>query len=221
MSSLSSALNTAVQSLGADTGALQITNNNIANANTPGYSRQVAVFQEAAPTDEGNYSLGNGVVLEGFQSVRDQLVTSQIQQETQAQAGANAQLASLQQIQPTFTTSTQDIGTQMSALFASISGLSTDPTNSASREAVVAAGQNLAQAFNQTSTTLTSQQAGLNTQVTQDVSQINQITQQIAALNPQIAQLTSNGQNGGTLEDQQNQLVLSLSALTNVRPLRA
>jgi flagellar hook-associated protein 1 FlgK len=216
MSSLSSALNTAVQSLGADTGALQVTNNNIANANTPGYSRQAAVFQEAAPTEEGNLSVGNGVVLEGFQSVRDQLVTSQIQQETQAQGGANAQLASLQQIQPTFTTSTQDIGTQMSALFASISSLSTDPTSSASGEAVLSAAQNLAQAFNTTSNTLTVQQAGLNTEVTQDVSQINQITQQIAALNPQIAQLTATGQDGGTLQDQQNQLVLSLSALTNV-----
>jgi flagellar hook-associated protein 1 FlgK len=216
MSSLSSALNTAVASLGADTGALQVTNNNIANANTPGYTRQVAVFQEAAPTDEGNDSVGNGVVLEGFQSVRDELVTSQIQQETQAQSGANAQLASLQQIQPTFTTSTQDIGTQMSALFASISSLSTDPTDSASRQSVLAAGQNLAHAFNQTSETLTAQQSGLNTHVTQDVTQINQLTTQIAALNPQIAQLTSTGQDGGTLQDQQNQLVLQLSALTNV-----
>jgi flagellar hook-associated protein 1 FlgK len=216
MATLSSALSSAVQSLNADTGALQITNNNIANANTPGYSREVPVFEEAAPTDEGNSSVDNGVVLEGFQSVRDQLVSSQIQQETQAQGSANAQLASLQQIQPTFTTSTQDIGTETSALFASISSLSTDPTSSASRESVLTAGQNLAQAFNTASSTLTSQQAGLNTQVTQDVSQINQITQQIAALNPQIAQLTATGQDGGTLQDQQNQLVLSLSALTNV-----
>jgi flagellar hook-associated protein 1 len=216
MSSLSSALNAAVQSLGADTGGLQVTNNNIANANTPGYTRQVAVLEEAAPTNEGNYSVGNGVILEGFQSVRDQLVTSQIQQETQAQSGANAQLSSLQQIQPTFTTSTQDIGTQMSALFASISGLSTDATSSAARESVLTAGQNLVHAFNQTSNTLTAQQVGLNTQVTEDVTQINQITKQIAALNPQIAELTSTGQDGGTLQDQQNQLVLSLSALTNV-----
>ena len=89
MASLSSALSSAVQSLGADTSALEVTNSNIANANTPGYSRQVPVFQEAAPTEEGNLSVGNGVVLEGFQSVRDQLVTSQIQQETQAQGSAN------------------------------------------------------------------------------------------------------------------------------------
>jgi flagellar hook-associated protein 1 len=216
MASISSSLTSAVQALNADTGALQVTNNNIANANTPGYIRQVPVFQEAAPTQEGNFSVGNGVVLEGFQSVRDQLVNSQIQQETQAQGSANAQLTSLQQIQPTFTTSTQDIGTQMSALFASISNLSTDPTNSASRESILAAGQNLAAAFNTTSKALTAQQTGLNTQVLQDVNQVNQITQQIAALNPQIAQLTSTGQDGGTLEDQQNQLLLQLSALTNV-----
>ena len=216
MASLSTSLLTAVQSLGAATGALQVTNNNIANANTPGYSRQVAILQEAAPTVDGGISTGNGVVLEGFQSVRDELVQTQIQQETQAQSGANAQLASLQQIQPTFTTSTQDIGTEMSALFSSISGLATDPAGTADGAAVLTAGQNLATAFNTASATLTSQQGGLNTQVTQDVSQINQLTRQIAALNPQIAEMDATGQNGGTVQDQQNQLVLSLSALTSV-----
>jgi flagellar hook-associated protein 1 FlgK len=155
-------------------------------------------------------------VLEGYQSVRDELVQTQIQQETQSQSGANAQLATLQQIQPTFTTSTQDIGTEMSAMFSSLSSLSTNPTSASAGQAVLTAGKNLATAFNTASNTLTSQQAGLNTQVTQDVSQINQLTQQIAALNPQIAELKATGQDGGTVQDQQNQLVLSLSALTSV-----
>ena len=216
MASLSTSLMTAVQSLDAASGGLQVTNNNIANANTPGYSRQVAVLQEASPTNDGGFSFGNGVVLEGFQSVRDELVQMRIQQQTQANSGANAQLSSMQQIQPTFTTSTQDIGTEMSALFSSISSLSANPNSSAAGEAVLTAGKNLATAFNTASSTLTSQQSGLNTQVIQDVSQINQLTQQIAALNPQIAELNSTGQDGGTLQDQQNQLVLSLSALTNV-----
>jgi flagellar hook-associated protein 1 len=216
MSSISSVLSNAVQSLLADTGALQVTSNNIANANTPGYSRQVPVFQEAAPTNDGNLSVGNGVVLEGYQSVRDELVSNQIQQETQSQSSANAQMNSLQQIEPTFTTSTQDIGTQMSALFTSLSSLSTNPTNSAERQGVLAAGSNLVTAFNTASDVLTTQQSALNSPVGQDVSQINQLTQQIAALNPQIAELTATGQNGGSLQDQQNQLVLKLSALTNV-----
>jgi len=93
MSSITNVLSSATQALLADTGALQVTSNNIANANTPGYSRQVAVFQEAAPTNVGNLSIGNGVVLEGYQSVRDELVSSQIQQVTQSQSSANAQLS--------------------------------------------------------------------------------------------------------------------------------
>ncbi|MFY9853581.1 MAG: flagellar hook-associated protein FlgK [Terracidiphilus sp.] len=216
MGSLSSSLSIAVQSLNAASGALQATNNNIANANTPGYTREVPILQEVAPTTEGNLSVGSGVELEAYQSVRDELVQTQIQNETSAQSGANAQLASMQQIQTTFTTSTQDIGTDMSALFSSISSLSTNPTSSSSRQAVLTAGQNLATAFNTASNTLTSQQSSLNTEVTSDVSQINQLTQQIAALNPQIAANQGNGENGGTLEDQQNQLILQLSALTNV-----
>lgn len=216
MASLSSSLSIAVQALNAADGSIQATNNNIANVNTPGYTREVAVLQEAAPTDENNISTGNGVMLEGYQSVRDELVQSQILQETQAQSAANAAQASMNQIQPVFTTSTQDIGTEMSALFSSVSALSTDPTSSASRQSVLTAGQNLATAFNNASTTLSTQQSSLNTQVSQDVSQINQLSQQIAALNPQIAQLESTGQDGGTAEDEQNELVLQLSALTNV-----
>ena len=81
---------------------------------------------------------------------------------------------------------------------------------------MLSAAQNLAGAFNNTSNALTSQDSGLNTDVSQDVNQINQLTQQIAALNPQIASLQASGQDGGTLVDQQNQLILKLSALTNV-----
>lgn len=214
--SLNASLNTAVQSLNAASGALQITNNNIANANTAGYTRQVAVLQEAASSSDGNLSLGNGVVLEGYRSVRDELLQTQIQQETQAQSGANAQLSSLRAIEPTFTTSTTDIGTEMSALFASISSLSTNPSSSTSQQAVLTAGQNLATAFNTASSTLSTQRAGLNAQVTQDVSQINQLTKQIAALNPQLTQLKATGQDGGTVQDKLDQLVLKLSALTTV-----
>jgi len=215
MASLSSSLNMAVHSLGAATASLQVTNNNIANANTPGYTREIAVVQEATP-NEGSVSSGNGVDLLGFQSVRNELLQRQIEQETTAQSGANAQLSTMQEIQPTFAVTTNDIGTDMSALFSSISSLSTNPSSTSSRQAVLTAGQNLATAFNSASNTLTSQQTGLNTQVTQDVSQINQLTKQIAALNPQIAELNSTGKDAGTLQDQQDQLVLSLSKLTNV-----
>jgi flagellar hook-associated protein 1 FlgK len=214
--SLSTSLSIASQALFADTGALQTTNNNIANANTPGYTRETVVLQSAGPTAQGAINLGNGVVLEGFQSIRSEILQRQIQQQTQTQSGANAQLSTLQQVEPVFTTSTQDVGTTMSAFFSSISTLSTDPTGTPSRQAVLTAAQNLASAFNSASNTLTSTRSGLNSQVTQDIGQINQLTQEIAALNPQIVQLNASGQDAGTLQDQQSKLVLKLSALTSV-----
>jgi len=214
--SLNASLSIAVQSLLADSGALQATNNNIANANTVGYTRETVVLQESDPSMQGDLSVGQGVVLQGFQSVRSEVLQRQIEVQTQQQSAADAQVSSLSEIEPVFTTSTQDIGTQMSALFTSISSLSTDPTSSSLRQGVISAGQNLVTAFHSASSALTAQQTGLNTQVTQDVSQINQLAQQIAALNPQLAAMKQSGQDGGTLQDKQDQLVLSLSKLTSV-----
>lgn len=213
---LNASLSIAVQALSASSAELQMADNNIANANTPGYTREVVQLQSVPPANKTNPSPGNGVQIEGFQSVRDELLQRQIELETQQQGSANAQLSSLQQIQSAFTTSGRDIGTEMSAFFASLSNLSTNPSDSTSRQAVLTAGQNLANSFHAASAALTQQQSGLNPQVTQDVSQVNELAKQIAALNPRIAALNAAGQNGGTLQDQQDQLVVQLSTLIGV-----
>ena len=210
---LNATLSTAVRSLLVSSAAIQTTNNNISNANTPGYSRESVVLTESLADGTG---LGTGVDLTGYQSIRDELLQGQIQSQTQSQSGASAELGTLQQVQNVFSSSTNDISSQMSALFSSISSLSTNPSDSSLRQSVLTAGQNLANTFNSASTSLTSLQTSLNSQVTQDVSQINQITQQIAALNPQIEAAQAKGQDPGTLQDQQDQLVLNLSKLTNV-----
>lgn len=214
--SLTSSLSIAGQSLANATAVLQAINNNIANANTPGYSREVAQFQSVAPDPDSTAQPGQGAVLQGFQSVRDELLQTQIQNENQAQGQANAELTALQQIQPLFTTSAGDIGTEMSNFFTSMSSLSAQPDNSAARQAVMTAGQNLTYAFNTVSQHLSQLQSGLNTQVTQDVSQINQITTQIATLNPKIAAMQAQGKDPGTLQDQRDQLVVQLSGLVGV-----
>ncbi len=214
--SLTTSLSIAAQALSVDTAAIQSINNNIASVNTPGYSRELVELQSVAPTPNEPATPGNGVMLEGFQSVRDEVLQSRINQETQSQADANAQLNTLNQVQPIFTTSSQDIGTEFTAFFNSISNLSAAPTSSTARQSVMEAGANLADSFNTASGSLTSLLPGLNTQVTQDVSQINQLTQQIAALNPQIAALKAQGQDPGALQDQQDQLALNLSKLTGV-----
>lgn len=210
---LNATLSSAVRSLLVSSAGLQTTNNNISNANTPGYSRQTLTVAESLQDGSG---LGNGVDLVGYRSVRSELLQGQIQAQTQEQSGANAQLGTLQQVQSVFSSSTNNISSQMSALFSSISSLSTSPADPSLRQSVLTAGQNLANTFNSASNTLTSLQTSLNSQVSQDVTEINQLTQQIAALNPQIQAAQAKGQDAGSLQDQQDQLVLNLSKLTDV-----
>jgi flagellar hook-associated protein 1 FlgK len=220
MGSLSSSLLIASQALNADQGALDATSNNIANQNTPGYSREVAVLTEAAPTEEGNVTYGNGVVLQQIQSVTDQVLQIQISDQNQQQSSAQAQYSALQQVQGLFSDPTQGIGADFTAFFNSISQLSTDPTNMPDRQAVLSAAQTLAGDFNSTEQNLDSIQSSLNQSVTQNVTQINTLTQQIAQLNVQVGQMQKLGQDPGSLGDQETQLIQQLSQLTNVNQIQ-
>ncbi len=220
MGSLSSLLFMASQALGADQGAIDATSNNIANQNTPGYSREVAVLSEAAPTEEGNITFGNGVELQQIQSITDQVLQIQIADQTQQQSSAQAQYSALQQVQTPFSDPTQGIGADFSAFFNSISQLSTNPTSVADRQAVLSAAQNLANDFHSTEQSLTTIQSGLNQSVTQNVTQINTLTQQIAQLNVQVGDKQKLGQDPGSLLDQENQLIQQLSQLTNVNEIQ-
>jgi flagellar hook-associated protein 1 FlgK len=210
----------ASEALGADQGALDATSNNIANQNTPGYSREIAVLTEAAPTVDGNVTYGNGVVLQQIQSVTDQVLQIQISDQNQQQGSAQAQYNALQQVQGLFSDPTTGIGADTTTFFNSISQLSTDPASIPDRQAVLTAAQTVANDFNSTEQNLDSIQSGLNQSVTQTVAQINTLTQQIAQLNVQVGQMQKLGQDPGSLGDQETQLIQQLSQLTNVNQIQ-
>jgi flagellar hook-associated protein 1 FlgK len=220
MGGINTSLSIAMQALDATQAALDATSNNIANANTPGYTREVPQFSENQQTVSGSNVSGGGVNLDGLQSVRDELLNLQIQQQTSLQSSADAQSSALQQIQTSFSTSSgNDIASALSAFSTSLSQLSANPTDSAAQQAVLNSGQGLANAFHTTAGSLTSAQSYANGQVTQTVSQINTLSQQIAQINQQLSQSPAasvTASNGGTLEDQRDQLVQQLSALTGV-----
>jgi flagellar hook-associated protein 1 len=216
MPGLTSTLLMATQSLLADQGALQTTSNNIANANTPGYTRETAILAEGTPNFEGNLTFGSGVTLDKIQSVRDQLLELRISEENQQQGSAQAQVTALQQVQGIFSDSTQGIGADLTAFTNSLSQLSTNPASIPQRQAVLTAAQNLANSFHQTSANLTTIQSNLNLTVTQTVDQVNTLTQQIAKLNGQVSNLQKLGKEPGALLDQETQLIQQLSQLTDV-----
>src|SRR5713226_9382577 len=109
MGSLYSSLSIVVGALLAEQGALNVTSNNVANINTPGYARQRAIFEEGIPLSQPPLVFGSGVVFEQPQSVRDNILELRLHEETQQQGQFDAEVQQLQQAQTSFT-GTNDIG---------------------------------------------------------------------------------------------------------------
>jgi len=222
MGNLTSGLNIALQSLLADQGAIDTTSNNIANVNTPGYSRQTAVIEETPPIQIGHLTFGTGAQLAKVLSQRDSILDLRVNQETQQQGKLESFLGPAQQIQTLFNeTNGTGLQTDLTAFFNSFSQLSTNPSDLNLRQAVLSATQNLAGAFNQSSTALTTLQRNTDQSVSQTVSQINTLTTQIAAVNAQVTAALGTGQNAGPFADQRQQLINQLSSLVDVSEINA
>jgi flagellar hook-associated protein 1 FlgK len=215
-------MSVALQSLLVQQGALEVVANNIANANTPGYSREVPILEESPPILSGNTMVGTGVTLQSVQSVRDNILDLRIDQETSQQSSLNSYVNSMNQVQALFN-ETQGTGlqTDLSNFFNSFQSLATDPTSSSLRQAVIVAGQDLAGAFSETSNNLATIQQGLDQSVVQTVQQVNQLSAQVANLNQQIQQVSNSGENPGSLEDQRDQDLSNLSNLIDTAVIYA
>lgn len=222
MGTLGSALNMSVQAMLADEAALSTTSNNIANANTPGYSRQTANFAETTPVEYGGQTYGTGVEISNITSQQSGVLQQLLNQGTQQQSQYNSFLSTMQQVQTLFNeTSGSGLQSSITAVFNSLQQLSTDPSNTTYRQSVLTSAQNMAQAFNSASASLTTLQQSAGATVTQSVSQINSLIPQIAELNSQVSAAESTGQNAGTFLDQRNQLITQLSGLVDVSEIDA
>jgi flagellar hook-associated protein 1 FlgK len=217
MSDLFGSLSIAVRSLLAQEGALNTTANNIANVNTPGYSRQLPILTEAPPLDTGRLSIGNGVDFDGVQSVRDNILELRIDQETQQQNRLQSYVDAMNQVQSLFNeTGGAGLSDALNQFFNSFQALADNPTDIPTRTAVISAGQDLASAFQQTGQQLSAIQQGVDQQVGQTVAEINSDTAQLASLNQQITSVEGNSEQAGMLEDQQYTTLNSLSKLVDV-----
>ncbi len=215
MGGLNTALFVATGALSANEAAIETVNNNIANAATPGYSREIVNLSANASLTTGNASVGTGVNVDSITGVRDQLLDLRIQQQTSAQSSAAAQGTVLASVEVNFSSATGNIGTSLSTFFANISALSANPTSAAARQTAIGSAQTLVDQFHATSNGLTSAQSGLNTQIAGDVTKINALAQRIASLNKQIG--SANGGNGpAVLLDQRTEAERRLATLTDV-----
>ncbi len=216
MSGLNGSLSIALSALSVSQQALATTSNNVANANTPGFSRQRPVLAAGDPVVVGELTFGTGVMLQKIESLRDPILEIQLNQETQQQSKLDTSLGQLRQIQTQFGSASSGIGADISNFFNSLQQLAPDPSNLALRQSVLTAAGNLATDLNNTAHSLQTQRSNLDLNVVQSVSQVNTLTAQIASVDRQISSLQNAHQDASSLVDTQTNLIRQLSGLLDV-----
>jgi flagellar hook-associated protein 1 FlgK len=216
MGNLAGIMSIAVGALSAQQAAMQISADNVANASTPGFTRQRPVLLEETPEFIGQMIIGRGVSLKGSQSLGDSVLELRLHQQTQRQGAFDAYVNSMSQVQVYFSDPGKGIGNAIDQFFSRLTQLSTDPGSMTLRQGVLTAAGNLAQSFRTMAQDLATMQQSLDRDVIQSVNQINQLTAQIAAVNPEVARLEKLGKDGGAFQDRRTQLIRQLSQLTGV-----
>jgi flagellar hook-associated protein 1 FlgK len=202
--------------LRAQSQALDIAAQNMANVSTAGFSRQHPVLVPGDPVVLGRLSFGTGVMLQKLESLRDPILELRLNQESQTQGQLDSTLSALQQIQVTFSGTDSGIGDAISKFFDSVQQLSTDPTSLSLRQGVLTAAGNLATSFNTASHNLQTQRTNIDLNVVQTVGEINTLTPQIATLNQQITNFENVNQDASALIDKRGALIRQLSSLVDV-----
>src|SRR4051812_7802651 len=223
MGTISSAFSLISGALNADQSALSIVANNVANANTPGYTQQTPNWRENDPVSINGVQYGTGVSQTGATSVRDRVLIERLNQQQQLVAASNTRLSALNSIQALFTPNSGssnagagDIGQDITGFFSSFSNLEANPANNALRQQVLSKGATLSGDISNAAATLNGQAAALDQEAAGVIVQVNALTSAIARLNRQIQ---STDADAGVLEDQRQQDLGKLAQLIGINQI--
>jgi flagellar hook-associated protein 1 len=218
MAGLGTALNTALQALQANQIGLTVVSNNIANVNTPGYTRQRVLMQEA-PSIGDIIRVGTGVEVVGTEAMRDQLIERRLWKETSAKAGSDQTQQSLSDIEGLFNEADNSgLLPLMSDFYNSFQKLSTNPASPEMRQQVITSATSLTQFINARANDLRDMKTSVDHSIQDDVSKANMLINQIAKVSEAIheAEVT---QPASDLRDQRTLLIKQLSQIMSVKEL--
>jgi len=194
MISIQSTLMNAASSLGAFSQIMDVTENNVTNASTPGYAEQTATLDPLSfDMAEGT---GGGVRAGQVVSARDQYAEQTVRSAATALGQAQQDVTSLTSAQSAFDISGgSGLAGDLNTLFADFSAWGQTPTSAGAAQGVIDGAGNVAQDFQQTYQALATVRAGAGSELQNTVAEVNQLTAQLAGLNAQAAR--SSGPDAG------------------------
>lgn len=209
---MSNILNIGKSALAAAQIGISTTGHNIANASTPGYSRQV-VIQAAAQSQNFGYGfVGQGTEVASVTRIFNDILAAQAVRSQANSASVDTYRAQMSSINDMLSNASAGLNPAMSEFFGAIQDLSANPSDLATRQSMLSFAQSLASRFQTTNNRLNEIRDSVNSQLTSSVSLVNTYARQIAGLNDVIEKAVSaNGNIPNDLMDQRDQLVLELS----------
>src|SRR5579871_49856 len=198
--------------------ALNVTENNVVNANTPGYAKQQMTF-EANRFDLTTGSAG-GVLAGPVQSSRDAYAEQAVRDQQTSANFYQQKVADLTPVESYFdTSSTSGIAPAMSQLFQDFSALSVNPNDTVARQTVLNDAATVSQQFNYAANGLLTQQSNLDQQTRSTVDSINKIASTIAGINAE-NRVDPSGTIDAGVDAQLNSSLEQLSQLVNFTALQ-
>lgn len=198
---------------------LAVTGQNIANVNTPGYSRQTVQLSASAPSGANMRLTGTGVTIDGVRSFRERFVESRLQTETAISGRLTAQRDALAPVEAAFNESGSEggISASLSGFFNSFGDLEANPTSVPVREVVIGKATTLATALQSMRARLDSIQHETDGALRGTVDEVNRLTEEVAGLNVAILAAENTGENAYELRDGRGERLRQLSELVGAR----
>lgn len=212
----------AKRALMAQRQAMDVAGHNIANANTPGFSRQRANLKTTAPFPEvvgrdfaGVGQIGSGVEVANITRMRDAFLDKQFRQSNTDLGRWDTKEQVLAEIEELFNEpSDVSLQSNINQLWAAWQTLSNNPENLAAREAVRQQALSFVSKFREVDSHLTDVRQSINAAVEAKVKEVNTLADEVAKLNTQISSAYGTNLMPNDLEDQRDLLLDKLSKLS-------
>jgi flagellar hook-associated protein 1 len=218
MFTLNNILSVARSAITAQQTAVQVASNNIANANTEGYTRQRVVMRPNQPIQTALGPAATGVRVAAYERMRDPLMDVSFRRDEGKSSASGMRRDLLRQVEGVFgEPSETGLGATMDAFWSAWDDLANDPLSDSARGMVRQRAVQLTAGLNNAAAELDAVGSGAMTRLRDSVGQLNELGQQVARLNVEIVSAEAGGANANDLRDARDRIVDQMAGLAHVR----
>ncbi len=217
MPGIGQVLNIAKEALLAHQQSVSVAAHNIANVDTPGYTRQSLALTQSVPTPEGVGFFGNGVRSMEINRHYDQFMVKRLTTQNSLLSDLEAQQNSMRLVETSFNEAPGlAVNELMSEFWASWQTLSTYPEIMASRGATIQQAQLIVDQFHSMTAEIAKTRNDIDTSINAAINDVNAIMAQLAHINAQIAASETDLKQQNDLRDRRDMLIEDLSGYLEI-----